>query len=272
MRPPEDHHEANPSLPETEGRESPGTPLDETPIVTAELEASGSPDCPLAEQSATKGEVRGSELRVSHPDQSTFHCPHCRLAFNIFSSLTRHLKLKHPSLATKFCFCCSTCPAEFDSRRSVANHYAAKHAGAQQVTREGNHACQYCDEGFASARGLAQHIRGQHRAQRSSDLAKEAEARGTRYWTEAEQEQFVRALFEVGTVSNIEIAKRVLSRTAAQVNIHKHKFLKRYPRWQEEFASLSATTEVTPHTTATSSPLPPPAEVEEPRKPPPSSR
>ena len=131
------------------------------------------------------------------------------------------------------------CSETFPSKRSCSCHFIKRHPqeGTKTAQRQGSHQCDFCDESFASKRSLAQHSRGAHAAEKSAALAAEIAERGTRYWTEEEHEQFLDALFQVGPSSNIEIANLLPSKTVAQVNSHKYKFLRRHPNWKEDFAA-----------------------------------
>lgn len=195
----------------------------------------------LSEAIALKmsSELTTYSVSILYPDQSTFNCPACQLAFNLYSSLTRHFSTKHKDSNFDLSFTCSECSETFASKRSCSCHFTKRHPteGSKTAARQGSHQCDFCTESFASKRSLAQHTRGAHAAEKSAALAAEIAERGTRYWTEEEHEQFLDALFQVGPLSNIEIANLLPNKTAAQINSHKYKFLRKHPNWREDFAA-----------------------------------
>ena len=88
------------------------------------------------------------------------------------------------------------------------------------------------------------HVRNQHAAAQLARLAEESSLKMSadsqpRHWDDETMRQFVRALFVVGTGSNVEIAREMKSKkTAHNVKGYKLRFLKDHPDWKTEFRQL----------------------------------
>ena len=112
-------------------------------------------------------------------------------------------------------------------------------------TKSGAFPCDYCEETFQSSRGRSQHARNQHAAAQSAHLAGESSLKTSVdpqpwHWDEETVEKFIRALFVVGTSSNVEIATEMRSKkTAYNVKGYKLKFLKDHPKWNTELRYLN---------------------------------
>lgn len=65
------------------------------------------------------------------------------------------------------------------------------------------------------------------------------------HWNEEIVEKFIRALFVVGTDSNVEFAREMKSvKTAHNVKAYKLKFLKDHPDWKTEFRHLDTSADL----------------------------
>eukprot|EP00731_Ephydatia_muelleri_P034285 Em0054g8a len=86
------------------------------------------------------------------------------------------------------------------------------------------------------------HIREKHMTEACPQRAREAaqkeaqkgESTARMKWTQQETEAFKAALAKYGPSSNIRLAAEIGTRSAAQVNVHKCRFLKAYPNWLSE--------------------------------------
>ena len=128
----------------------------------------------------------------------------------------------------------------------MSAHVNRVHAGKamKKDTNKGAFPCNYCEETFQSSRSRSMHVRNQHAAAQSARLAEESSLKTSadsqpRHWDEETVRQFVRALFVVGTGSNVEIAREMKSKkTAHNVKGYKLRFLKDQPDWKTEFRQL----------------------------------
>jgi len=88
-------------------------------------------------------------------------------------------------------------------------------------------------------------VRNKHAAAQSVKLAEEASMRSPadsqpRHWDKDTVEKFIRALFVVGTHSNVEITREMKTKkTGHNVKGYKLRFLRDHPNWRKEFAHLS---------------------------------
>ena len=104
--------------------------------------------------------------------------------------------------------------------------------------------CEFCKETFESSRSRSQHVRNQHAAVQSARLAEVSSKRTStdsqpRHWDKGTVEKFIRALYVVGTGSNVEIANQMKTKKTAQnVKAYKLRFLKDRPHWRTEFSHL----------------------------------
>ena len=60
-------------------------------------------------------------IAVEIPRQTAFACPLSETSFNIFSSLTWHLKLKYPDLTVTVVHQCCDCGERFKNRKDLGN-------------------------------------------------------------------------------------------------------------------------------------------------------
>ena len=128
----------------------------------------------------------------------------------------------------------------------MSAHVNRVHAGKamKKDTNKGAFLCDYCEETFQSSRSRSMHVRNQHAAAQSARLAEESSLKTLadsqpRHWDEETVRQFVRALFVVGTGSNVEIAREMKSKkTAHNVKGYKLRILKDHPDWKTEFRQL----------------------------------
>jgi len=195
---------------------------------------------------------------VEVPKQTTFSCPLCETSFNIFSSLTRHLKLKHPKLNTTILHRCWECGEQFQNRKELGTHSKRSHDNppALQPKRLGEYPCSFCDESFASERSRSGHERSQHPILVSKKLAIEAAKDGRKAaprpdaalsqasqpvpWPVELTNSLIRAMFVVGTASNAALVKEMgTSKTPHQVGSTKCRILRKYPDWKATFSYLN---------------------------------
>ena len=171
-------------------------------------------------------------VEIIHPQQAVFTCPICNTSFSVYYSWTRHLTFKHPDAKVDLTFRCGECERAFDYRRSVSNHHSKIHGRATQPDRgdeAGRLICEFCSEHFPNKRSLGQHIRNQHMAEASRKRAAEWQARESTLWTTEEHQLFINALQELGPDSNVAIARRIPTKSAKQVGVHKRTYLRDHP-------------------------------------------
>ena len=129
----------------------------------------------------------------------------------------------------------------------MSTHVNRVHAGKamKKDTKSGAFPCDYCEATFQSSRSRSMHVRNQHAAAQLARLAEESSVKTSvdsqpRHWDSETVQQFVRAMFVVGTGSNVEIARHMKSKkTAHNVKGFKLKFLKEHPNWRTEFRNLN---------------------------------
>ena len=183
---------------------------------------------------------------ITHPTQTTFACPECGVSYNLYASLQRHMRDRHKDRKVTWVYVCAECEEEFPDKKKVSAHVNRVHAGKamKKDTNKGAFPCDYCEETFQSSRSRSMHARNQHAAAQSARLAEESSLKTSadsqpRHWDDETVRQFVRALFVVGTGSNVEIAREIKSKkTAHNVKGYKLRFLKDHPDWKTEFRQL----------------------------------
>ena len=152
----------------------------------------------------------------------------------------------HKDRKVTWIYVCSECGEEFQDKKKVSAHVNRVHVGKaiKKDMKSGAFLCHYCEETFQSFRGRSQHVRNQHAAAQSAHLAGESSLKTSvdsqpRHLDEETVEKFIRALFVVGTGSNVEIAREMKSKkTAHNVKGYKLRFLKDHPNSNIEFRHL----------------------------------
>jgi len=204
------------------------------------------------------------------PKQTTFLCPICDYAYNVYSSITRHLTVKHEGVEVQYLYKCCECDRRFESRKQLGRHVSDDHPATTEPppSRKGAYQCNFCEESFVSQRGQAQHERNRHPIRLSKLLATlasqpetdadEEDTQQTQLTTTEEVEadipkasqpthwpidltnSLIRAMFVKGCSSNIALAKQMnTNKTAHQVGKVKQRILSQYPNWRETFSYLS---------------------------------
>ena len=204
------------------------------------------------------------------PKQTTFSCPVCDCAYNVYSSITRHLSIKHEGVEVEYLFKCCDCDRTFESRKQLGRHVSDNHSVSTEPppSRKGAYQCNFCEESFVSQRGQAQHERNKHPIRLSKFLATLAsqpetdvdeedtqitplttteevetdtsKASQPTHWPIDLTNSLIRAMFVKGCSSNIALAKQMnTSKTAHQVGKVKQRILSQYPNWRETFSYLS---------------------------------
>ncbi|KAL5509883.1 hypothetical protein EMCRGX_G005323 [Ephydatia muelleri] len=273
----------------TEGRLSDGAPAEEnTPARHGEA---------LAEEAATPPQLPGdagtgasirpptsrhvTDLVIIHPSQTRFTCPDtgCRLTYPTHASLVRHVGVSHRRMTLNISFKCALCDYAHANKRSTSLHFRHAHGAAvPPASIEGSNekACPYCPLTFPTKRSCSTHMREKHMqevcAQRAREAADKEVQRGTSTarakWTEREVKLFKTALAKYGPDSNIKLAAEIQTRSAAQVNVFKWRFLKAYPSWlSEHYHPAPPAGNVLNSRRASSSPRSPPLKTPEDRSP-----
>ena len=221
---------------------------------------------------------------IIHPSQTRFACPDstCRLTYPSHSSLIRHVGVSHKRLTLNISFKCAQCEYTHANKKSTSLHFRHAHGVAVPPTLvEGSNekACPYCPLTFPSTNSCSKHIREKHMAEMCAQRAREAAEKevepGTSTartkWSQREIDLFKGALTKYGPDSNIKLANEIRTRTAAQVNVYKWRFLKAYPSWLSEHFHPTPPTGNTPNSPRASSTTPhsSPSQPPEDRSPPP---
>lgn len=188
---------------------------------------------------------QATDFIVIHPSQTRFTCPNCKLTYPTHHSLVRHVGVAHRHLTLNIMFKCALCDYAHASLRSTSSHFKQTHGAAvlpMDVEGSGEKACPFCQRSFPSKRSCSTHIRERHMqeacAQRSREAAEKEAQRGASTartkWGQGEIEKFKEALAKLGPDSNIKLAAAIGTRSAAQVNVYKCRFLKAYPTWLKD--------------------------------------
>ena len=183
----------------------------------------------------TRGQV--IDLTITHPMQVRFTCPVCSLTYPAHSSLTRHVGVAHKSVHLEITFKCALCDYTHASKRSTSLHFRHAHGVAippATINGSNEKACPFCPLTFPSSHSCSTHIREKHMTEACQQRAREAaqkeaqrgESTARMKWTQQETEAFKAALAKYGPSSNIRLAAEIGTRSAAQVNVHKCRFLK----------------------------------------------
>ena len=116
--------------------------------------------------------LRETQRTLELPKQISFSFPECQTHYNVFSSLTRHLYLKHPSLDIEWSYQCCECEGRSHNRRELGKHTSDCHpTPGSPPTRHGAYSCTFCSDSFVSQRSKSQHKRNRHPIQLSKRLA-----------------------------------------------------------------------------------------------------
>lgn len=86
-------------------------------------------------------------------------CPLCHVALKSMLCAYQHFKRTHN--ARKVLCLCGKCGASYDYVAPATRH-ASRCRAKKFPTQAGIFRCEYCSKGFASGRGLSQHLRGAH--------------------------------------------------------------------------------------------------------------
>ena len=188
----------------------------------------------------------GWRIVITHPTQMTFTCPACGVLYHLYASLQRHMRDCHKDGKVTWVYVCADCGEELQDKKKVSTHVNCVHVGKamKKDIKSGAFPCDYCEETFQSSRSRSMHVRNKHGAAQSAHLAGESSLKTSvdsqpRHWDGEMVQEFVRAMFVVGTGSNVEIARQIKSKkTAHNVKGFKLRFLKEHPNWRTEFSHL----------------------------------
>ena len=188
-----------------------------------------------------------TDFVVTHPSQTRFVCPDagCRLTYPSHHSLVRHVGVAHKRMTLKLSFKCALCDYIHTNLRSTSLPFRHTHGAAVPplpVAGSSEKACPHCHLTFPSNHSCSTHMREKHMEAASAQRAREAAEKTVRQgestarlkWSEAEISKFKEALTKLGPDSNIKIAAAIGSRTPAQVNVFKWRFLKANPSWLQQ--------------------------------------
>ena len=142
------------------------TPPEETGSVTLRV--------PPTTTAATAQSQRTVDFAITHPSQTRFVCPDCKLAYTSHNSLARHVGVSHSGLKLNISFKCALCDYTHASLKSTSCHFCLTHGAAvPPVAIAGSNEkwCPYCPRTFPSTRSCSMHIREQHMEQASAQRA-----------------------------------------------------------------------------------------------------
>ena len=235
-----------PKIPSTATLESSNTSLEDLREDAGSAAGTPREERPAPDPAATTTTTAECKAVITHPTQTTFACPECGVSYNLYASLQRHMRDRHKDRKVTWVYVCVECEEEFPDKKKVSALVKRVHAGKamKKFTNKGAFPCDYCKETFQSSRSRSMHVRNQHAATQSARLAEESSLKTSadsqpRHWDDEMVRQFVRALFAVGTGSNVEIAREMKSKnTAHNVKGYKLRFLKDHPDWKTEFRQL----------------------------------
>ena len=112
-------------------------------------------------------------ITLELPKQTSFTCPECTTQYNVFSSLTRHLHIKHSTLQVEWRYKCCDCEESFSSRRDLGKHSSERHwPSGSPAIRHGDYPWDFCHELSVSQRNKSQHEQNRHPIQLSKQLAR----------------------------------------------------------------------------------------------------
>ena len=101
----------------------------------------------------------------------------------------------------------------------MSTHVNRVHAGKamKKDIKSGALLCDYCEETFQSSRSRSMHVRNKHAAIQLARLAGESSLKSPtdsqpRHWDGKTVQEFIRAMFVVGTGLNVEIARQMKSK------------------------------------------------------------
>ena len=143
---------------------------------------------------------------------------------------------------TKVLWVCSVCSATFSNKTEVKKHFDDNHtptvvsghlsAMETEDDMEDWLQCDFCSKSFPSNRGLLNHERAMHQAQRSKILAAIKAKTKSNRWTEDEVDRFKRLIQTFGLKSNKLLARKMGSKSVRQVEGFKQRFLQKHPLWR----------------------------------------
>ena len=103
---------------------------------------------------------RAVDFIVTHPSQTRFACPVCKLVYTTHSSLVRHVDVSHKRLTLNISFKCALCDYVHANLRSTSNHFRLEHSAAvPPMTIDGSNekACPFCQKTFSYTRSCSTH-------------------------------------------------------------------------------------------------------------------
>lgn len=185
------------------------------------------------------------EWKRMYPESGTLRCPLCSSCFWKPASYEIHVR-RHRVPPTRELWVCSLCLVTFSNKTEVKQHFRSTHPPqlepavvsgrlSDTETEEDLESwlfCDFCEKSFPSQRGLLNHERSLHQAQRSKALAAiKAKTRSNR-WSEQEVELFKRMVQIYGLTSNKLLARKIGTKSRNQVAGFKYRFLQKHPLWR----------------------------------------
>ncbi|KAL5509843.1 hypothetical protein EMCRGX_G005280 [Ephydatia muelleri] len=73
---------------------------------------------------------RAVNYTITHPNQTRFECPVCKLTYTSHHSLVRHVGVSHSRLVLTISYKCALCDYAHPSLRSTSSHYRLSHGAA----------------------------------------------------------------------------------------------------------------------------------------------
>ena len=222
----------------------PGEALPDVETTPPQTPASGEG---LAEPVPGKALPRSRSVNfvVTHPSQTRFECPACKLCYTTHNSLACHAAISHAHLTLNISFKCALCDYANGKLRSTSNHFTTTHGATvppADIAGSNEKACPFCMQTFPSTRSCSMHIKEQHMKEASEQRVREAAEKEKRRgsetarakWGEGEIARFKEALKRLGPGNNAALAEAVGTRDKHQVTTFKCRFLKANPKWLEE--------------------------------------
>ncbi|KAL5509895.1 hypothetical protein EMCRGX_G005335 [Ephydatia muelleri] len=203
------------------------------------------------------------EWRWTYPEAGTLRCPLCSSCFWRASSYETHVR-RHRVPPTKELWVCSVCSATFSNKTEVKKHFDDNHtptvvSGRLSATETEDDMedwlqCDFCSKSFPSNRGLLNHERAMHQAQRLKILAAIKAKTKSNRWTEDEVDRFKRLIQTFGLKSNKLLARKMGSKSVRQVEGFKRRFLQKHPLWRRfDYGTPALDSSPHPSSTDTSS-------------------
>jgi len=94
-------------------------------------------------------------IMFEFPKQTTFLCPICDCRYNVYSSITKNLTMKHESVEVEYLYKCCDCDRRFESRKELGRHASDVHPAVEEPpppSRKGTYQCNFCEESFVLQR------------------------------------------------------------------------------------------------------------------------